>query len=225
MKRQALSLATILLLTATASAADLGWNAGTSPVYSPTPASGWSGFYAGISGGYGWGTLTREPAGGGAETLNNTGGWDLGGQVGYNMDMGGFVIGAEADLQWSTIGYNEDIPGVGSFKAGVDFFGTVRGRAGMSFGSVMPYVTGGLAAARGTASLTDPGNVVTSQSATHTGWTVGGGLEAKATENVTFKAEYLYVDLGTQTYNGLPVGNLDITQRFSVVRAGVNYKF
>ena len=225
MKRQALSLAALLLLTVTASAADLGWNAGTNPVYSPTPVSGWSGFYAGVSGGYGWGTLTREPAGGGAETTNNSSGWDLGGQAGYNMDMGGFVIGAEADLQWSSIGYNEDIPGIGSFKAGVDFFGTIRGRAGMSFGSVMPYVTGGFAAGRGTASLTDPGNVVTSQTATHMGWTVGGGLEAKATDNITFKAEYLYVDLGTQTYNGLPVGDLDVTQRFSVIRAGVNYKF
>lgn len=225
MKRQALSLAALLLLTATASAADLGWNAGTSTIYSPTPVSGWSGFYAGINGGYGWGTQTREPAAGGAETLNNTSGWALGGQAGYNMDLGGFVIGAEADLQWSSIGYSEDVPGIGSFKSGIDLFGTVRGRAGMAFGAVMPYVTGGFAAGRGTASLTDPGNVVTSQSATHTGWTVGGGLEAKATENVTFKAEYLYVDLGTQTYNGLPVGNLDITQRFSVIRAGINYKF
>ena len=225
MKRQAISLAALLLLTTAAHAADLGWNSGTSPVYSPTPASGWSGFYAGINAGFGWGTLSRQPAGGGVTTQNNSGGGQLGAQAGYNMDMGGFVIGAEADLQWSAIGYNEDVPGVGSFKAGVDVFGTVRGRAGMSFGSVMPYVTGGFAAGRGTASLTDPGNVVTSQSATHVGWTVGAGLEAKATDNISLKAEYLYVDLGTQTYNGLPVGNLDITQRFSVVRAGVNYKF
>lgn len=225
MKRQAISLATFLLLSATAHAADLGWNSGTSPVYSPTPASGWSGFYAGINGGYGWGTLTREPAGGGAETQNNSGGWNLGGQAGYNMDFGGFVLGAEADLQWSGIGYDEEIPGTGTFKAGMDYYGTVRGRAGMSFGTVMPYITAGFAAGRGSASLTDGGNVVTSQSATHTGWTVGGGLEAKATDNITFKAEYLYVDLGTQTYNGLPVGDLDVTQRFSVVRAGVNYKF
>jgi outer membrane immunogenic protein len=227
MKRQALSLTALLLLSAPAGAADLGWNAGASPIYSPTAAADWSGFYAGVSGGYGWGTLTREPAGGGAETQNNTSGWALGGQAGYNLDLGGFVIGTEADLQWSSIGYTEDIAGIGSFKAGIDFFGTIRGRAGMSFGSVMPYVTGGFAAGRGTASLTDPGNVVTSQSATHMGWTVGGGLEAKATENITFKAEYLYVDLGTQPYSGLPaaVGNLDVTQRFSVIRGGLNYKF
>ncbi|HEY0032717.1 MAG TPA: outer membrane protein [Devosia sp.] len=225
MKRIGIMLSATLLLSSAVNAADLNWNSGPSTIYSPTPATGWSGFYAGINGGYGWGTLTREPAGGGPQVETNTDGFQLGGQAGYNMDMGAFVLGAEADLQWSNIGYSEDIPGVGSFESSIDFFGTIRGRAGMSFGAVMPYITGGFAAGRGSASVTDPANVVTSQSANHIGWTVGGGLEAKATENITFKAEYLYVNLGTQTYNGLPTGNADVTQNFSVVRAGLNYKF
>ena len=225
MKRIGIMLSATLLLSSAVYAADLNWNSGPSTIYSPTPATGWSGFYAGINGGYGWGTLTREPAGGGPQVETNTDGFQLGGQAGYNMDMGAFVLGTEADLQWSNIGYSEDIPGVGSFESSIDFFGTIRGRAGMSFGAVMPYITGGFAAGRGSASVTDPANVVTSQSANHIGWTVGGGLEAKATENITFKAEYLYVNLGTQTYNGLPTGNADVTQNFSVVRAGLNYKF
>lgn len=225
MKRLGILLSLTLLATTAANAADLGWNSGTSPLYSPTPASGWSGFYAGVNGGYGFGSATRQPAGGGAQTTSNTGGWQLGGQAGYNFDAGGFVVGTEADLQWSNIGYSEDIAGVGSFTAGVDFYGTIRGRAGMSFGEVMPYVTGGFAAGRGSASVTNGGGVVTSQSATHTGWTLGAGLEAQATSNITIKAEYLYVDLGSQTYNGLPLGNIDVSQRFGVVRAGINYKF
>lgn len=227
MKRLGIMLSAILLLTSTAQAADLGWNSGSSAIYSPTPASGWSGFYAGVNAGYAWGTLTRQPAGGGAQTQNNTSGGQFGAQAGYNMDMGGFVLGGEADLQWANVGHTEDLPGVGSFKAGIDFYGTLRGRAGMSFGQVMPFVTAGFAAGRGSASLTNPGGVTTSQSATHMGWTVGAGLEARATENISIKAEYLYVDLGTQTYNGLPagVGNIDATRRFSVVRAGLNYKF
>lgn len=227
MKRLGIMLSTILLLSTAGQAADLGWNSGASPIYSPAPASGWSGFYAGINGGYGWGTLTREPAGGGPQTVNNTGGWNLGGQAGYNVDMGGFILGAEADLQWSSVGYTEDIPGIGSFKAGIDFYGTLRGRAGMAFGQVMPYVTGGFAAGRGTASVTNGVGVTTSQSATHMGWTAGVGLEAQATQNISIKTEYLYVDLGTQTYAGplAGLGGIDATQRFSVVRAGINYKF
>lgn len=226
MKRLGIMLSAILSLATASQAADLGWNSGASPIYSPTPATGWSGFYAGVSGGYGFGSATVTPPPG-AQSTNNTGGWNLGGQAGYNMDMGGFILGGEADLQWSNVGYTEDIPGIGSFKSGIDFYGTLRGRAGMAFGQVMPYVTAGVAAGRGTASLTNPVGVTTSQSATHMGWTAGVGLEAQATSNISIKAEYLYVDLGTQSYNGLPaaIGNIDATQRFSVVRAGLNYKF
>ncbi|MET3928039.1 outer membrane protein [Devosia sp. 2618] len=226
MKRFGIMLSAILLASTGAQAADLGWNSGASPIYSPTSAANWSGFYAGVNAGYGWGTLTREPSAGGPKHENNSGGFSLGGQVGYNLDLGGFVLGTEADLQWANIGYSEDIANVGSFKSGIDFYGTIRGRAGFAFGQVMPYVTGGFAAGRGTSSVTS-GNVTTSESANHMGWTVGAGLEAQATENISFKAEYLYVDLGTQTYAG-PLGGLngiDATHRFSVVRAGLNYKF
>lgn len=226
MKLFGIMLSVPLLLSAVAAnAADLSWNGGGNTMYSPAPATGWGGFYAGINAGYGWGTLTREPAGGGVEVENNSDGFQFGGQAGYNVDMGGFILGAEADLNWSNIGYTEEIPGIGSFESGIDYYGTIRGRAGMAFGAVMPFVTAGFAAGRGSASITDPANVVTSQSANHVGWTLGGGLEAQATENISFKAEYLYMNLGTQAYNGLPTGNTDVTQNFSVIRAGINYKF
>ncbi|CDP53858.1 MAG: porin family protein [Devosia nanyangense] len=226
MKHTGILLSALFLLPATAQAADLAWNGGNSAptIYSASPVSDWSGFYAGINGGYSWGTTINNPALAGGNVNNNSGGWSLGGQAGYNIDMGGFVLGGEADLHWANIGYSEN-PAAGKFEAKVDAFGSVRARAGVPFGQVLPYVTAGLAAGHGTASITDAANVTTSQSATHFGWTVGLGLEAKATDNISVKAEYLYVDLGTQSYNGLPVGNRDITQRFSVVRAGLNYKF
>ena len=131
MKRQALLLSALLLLPASAQAADLGWNAGASPIYSPAPASGWTGFYAGVNAGYGFGTLIREPSAGGPETENDTGGFNFGGQAGYNMDMGGFVLGGEADLNWANIGYSQANPGGGTFTAKTDFYGTLRGRAGI----------------------------------------------------------------------------------------------
>jgi outer membrane immunogenic protein len=226
MKRIGIMLsATLLLSGAAAHAADLNWNSSPGNIYSATPASDWSGFYAGVNAGYGWGSTTSELTVGGPEIENNSDGFQFGGQVGYNMDMGGLVVGAEADLQWASIGYSEDIAGGSVSESNIDVYGTIRGRAGMSFGAVMPYVTGGFAAGRGTTSITDPRNVVTSQSANHVGWTVGAGLEAKATDNISVKAEYLYTNLGTQTYSGLPGGDTDVTQNFSVVRAGLNYKF
>lgn len=222
MRSSATALLALVLVSAPAQAADLGWGDNTSPIYSPTSAAQWTGFYAGVSGGYGWGTTVNSPALAGGVTDNNAGGWSLGGQAGYNVDMGGFVLGGEADLQWSSIGYREPIAG-GNFEARTDLFGTLRARAGVPVGQVMPYATAGLAYGRGTAQETT--GVVTSQSASHFGWAAGLGLEAQATANLSLKAEYLYVDLGTQSYNGLPVGNRDISQRFSVVRAGINYKF
>jgi outer membrane immunogenic protein len=227
MRTLILALTSAALLTGTAHAADLGWIGSTSPVnsmYSGTSVFQWQGFYAGVNAGYGFGTLSQQPAGGGPVSDHDTGGWDIGGQVGYNVDMGGFVLGAEADLQWAPITYEQDLGAAGNLKAGLDGFGTVRGRAGLTFDRVMPYITGGVAYGRGTVSLTDDvTNVVTSQSNTHLGWTIGAGLEAAATDNITLKAEYLYVDLGTQAY--APGGGADVSQRFSVIRAGINYKF
>ena len=221
-----LALSSAALLTGTAHAADLGWSGSTSsPVnmYSPSSAFQWDGFYAGVNAGYGFGTLGRQAVGGGALVENNTGGWSLGAQAGYNVDMGGFVLGGEADLQWSNVNYETPV-GASTLKASIDGFGTVRARAGLAFDRVMPYVTAGVAFGRGTVSDTT-GNVVTSQSNTHVGWTIGAGLEAAATDNITIKAELLYVDLGTQLYTTLPGGSTDVTQRFGVIRAGVNYKF
>jgi outer membrane immunogenic protein len=218
------TLLALLVASAPAHAADLNWGGNTSPVYSPTSAMQWNGFYAGVSGGYGWGTTIVSPALPGGATDNNSGGWDLGAQAGYNMDMGGFVLGGEADLQWSNIGYSHTLPGGDVIEAKTDFFGTLRGRAGVPIGQVMPYGTLGVAYGRGSATQ-DDGVTTTTTTANHFGWTAGLGLEAQATANLTVKAEYLYVDLGSQDYNGLGVGARDITQRFSVVRAGVNYKF
>ncbi len=224
MLRSGIALLVAVCLTTTAQAADLGWNSGASSsnVFSPVSATQWTGFYAGVSGGYGWGTTTTSPANPGGTVDNNSNGWLVGAQAGYNMDMGGFVLGGEADLQWANIGYSEPIAG-GTFTAKTDFFGTLRARAGVPIGQVMPYGTVGVAYGRGSA--TEDLLASTTQVANHFGWTAGVGLEAQATDNLSIKAEYLYVDLGSQPYNSLGVGNIDVGQRFSVTRAGVNYKF
>jgi outer membrane immunogenic protein len=225
MNRSGIALLALVAFTASASAADL-WTNNTSPVSSLTSgvsAANWTGFYAGVSGGYGWGTTTNSPALAGGQVNNNSNGWTLGGTAGYNMDMGGFVLGGEADLQWANIGYSETVA-AGEFTAKTDMFGTLRARAGIPIGQVMPYATLGVAYGRGTASI-ESGGATTSQSANHFGWTAGVGLEAQATANLSLKAEYLYVDLGSQPYNNIGLGSRDVGQRFSVIRAGVNYKF
>jgi outer membrane immunogenic protein len=131
----------------------------------------------------------------------------------------------------------------------IDWFGTVRGRFGYAAGPVLVYATGGLAYGE----VTRSGNVVGqttfigtlntfsgsySASTTKTGWTVGGGVEGQLTQNWSVKAEYLYIDLGSETdsfstfyTSGFPatgqagVRTLTADFRENIFRVGLNYKW
>ncbi|WP_027545036.1 outer membrane protein [Bradyrhizobium sp. WSM2254] len=80
------------------------------PPVAVDPGYNWSGFYAGINVGYGWGrsatTADFIDSGGGAPLSSSAGTFDLngvtgGGQIGYNWQRGMFVAGFEADFQGS----------------------------------------------------------------------------------------------------------------------------
>ena len=71
-----------------------------------------------------------------------------------------------------------------------------------------------------------------SHSTTKTGWTVGGGIEARLSGNWTGKIEYLYMDLGTVSGTvTLPHAGRDPAHNWSsditdnILRVGLNYKF
>ncbi len=63
-------------------------------------------------------------------------------------------------------------------------------------------------------------------SETRVGFTVGTGLEWAVAGNWSAKAEYNYLDFGRSSVNfdGTAV-SLDIDQRISVIKAGINYRF
>lgn len=79
-----------------ASAADLRRPVYKAPSYlSPAPIYNWTGFYIGAHGGYGWSNFSGDGTfGPGSATAK---GFLGGGQLGYNYQIGQFVIGAEAD--------------------------------------------------------------------------------------------------------------------------------
>jgi outer membrane immunogenic protein len=64
-----------------------------------------------------------------------------------------------------------------------------------------------------------------SDSQTHTGYTIGGGLEYLFTPNWSAKGEYMYTNLGGKTYNLggdlFDSGTID----FHTIKVGVNYHF
>src|SRR5665213_4299792 len=88
----------------TAQAADME-RAHPVPYYKASEAPfSWTGFYAGINGGYGWGRSSwSDPTlGAGSGTFNTSGGL-LGGQLGYNWQTGPIVLGVETDADWTNI--------------------------------------------------------------------------------------------------------------------------
>lgn len=220
------SLAAVLTIAAAslpALAADLG-----RPAYKAAPAAAaynWSGFYAGIVGGYGW--LDHEG------TLEIDGGF-VGGTLGANWQAPGspLVFGVEADMSWADIGGSatETFAGVTtSLTSKADWYGTARLRGGVAFDSVLIYATGGIAWAHNDIAISATSGGVTataSSDKTHVGWTVGGGAEIALGSNWTAKAEYLFIRLDEETYfANLVPGGVKFDGDFHAVRAGLNYRF
>jgi outer membrane immunogenic protein len=142
------------------------------PVPQP-PVYNWTGFYAGLNGGFGGGRVTPanpvaavDPFYGYTSTDNQShrlSGAFAGGQAGYNYQFQNqFVLGVESDLQWSNIGassridtmyvYNtgSPVPSSGLDTASMNirqnWFGTTRLRLGYQFADrFLAYVTGGIA--------------------------------------------------------------------------------
>jgi outer membrane immunogenic protein len=211
-------------VAATATAADLSRRPPPPP---PTraplvaPSYNWTGFYAGINGGYGWGNSKWD----GLPATSNVNGGMFGGQLGYNWQFGQFVYGVEGDGDWTDLRGTARVAncGVGFCRTRNDFLATARGRIGFAADRWLPYVTGGLAV--GNIRATVPGAAGIDE--TNAGWTVGGGLEFALAGNWTAKAEYLHVDLGNagcSTPCGLPAGN-NVGLTTNVVRGGINYRF
>jgi len=214
-----------------ASAADIA-----RPVYKAAPAApvmmyNWSGFYAGINGGYGWGEVSSNYFGGHAKQN----GWFAGGQIGYNWQGASpWVFGIEVDSAWSNLKDDVTVTDgilVANAFSELNYFGTARMRLGYAVDRVMWYATGGLAWGRNEigASVSLPAlglTAGTNSSKTHVGFAVGGGLEWALVDNWTAKVEYLYLDLGRENYfGGVAAGGFDADVTAHTVKLGLNYRF
>lgn len=224
MKAIAVALVLATALTSVSLAADLVIE---EPVAAPVlTGSDWDGFYVGVVGGYAWGderfeTLGLESIGGDA-----TGGL-LGLEAGYNWDLGGFVLGVETDLAWSNFATDEFTTAFYDVTFGVDWVGTTTVRAGAALDSVLVYAEGGLAYGGGSISGTVFGPPDTQYDTTDVaaGWTVGAGVEFALTENLTAKAEYNYIDLGTFTSEIPTGGDYEYDAELHVAKLGLNWQF
>jgi outer membrane immunogenic protein len=241
-----LATASSVAISSLASAADL---AVRPALKAPPPVLTWTGPYIGLNVGaarHDW-SFTNQGIGDTFWTSSKSG--FIGGvQAGYNWQSGTFVYGVEADFNWlglkktDTFGPPFTLSPV-NVKTEVNWLATFRGRIGLtSLNPTMVYFTGGLAVA-GVKNRWGVGytSVVAGQppanwdsdfvdNEVRFGWTAGLGVEHMISQNWSFKAEVLYVDLGTRTKNvSGPFAFGSYTSEFSnslvTARVGVNFKW
>jgi outer membrane immunogenic protein len=190
------------------------------PVVAPPVIYNWTGIYIGINGGYGWARGSTD-VGGVTFTGDRLSGPLAGGQIGFNYQLGMFVLGAEFDGQWANIKKTYTVA-PDSLTIKVNSFFTGRARAGVAFDNFLLYVTGGGMYGTSKAEATI-GGVSGSSSSGRFGWTVGGGAEA-GWGPWSVRAEYLYLRTADEssTFFGTT-----FTSRVDahVVRGALNYRW
>ena len=246
MRRLGIALLALTLPAGAAAAADLPTKA---PIYKApvvAPLYSWTGLYVGVNVGGSWGSQDGTLVVGGVaqDSTTHPDGVIGGGQIGYNWQFNQWVLGLEADFQGSSQKGDGSffIPGGGallvipptniSFSDRLEWFGTVRGRLGVTGWAGdrwLAYITGGWAFGHGTVSGTSSGAITTAISGSHdySGWTVGGGVEWAFYNNWSAKLEYLYIDFGDGPTTALTPTTSFVTGKMTdnIVRVGLNYKF
>jgi opacity protein-like surface antigen len=189
-----------------------------------------------------------------------------GGQIGFNWQAPGsnWVWGIETDASLANLdGTNTCFAFSGTFsslncRAHTDSFGTATGRVGWAFGPfdrALVYGKGGFAWAHSNEDmivnqsfpLIFPGRVVvvegdaSSTGFTSLGWTVGAGAEYALTPHWTVKAEYDFMDFGSDgvtpppnsillnppkfnTGRVLALPGTSVSQQIHTFTLGLNYK-
>jgi len=211
------SSAAIISATA-AMAADLPTHKAPPAYTAPytAPAYNWTGFYLGVNGGYGIGT---------SSAFGDPNGGLIGGTIGYNYQIGQFVIGAEGDWDFSDLNHSS-ANALANFRIRQDDIVTARARAGWALDRTLLFVTGGYAGVHEHGSYFDPvGGFGGSESHWRDGGVIGLGAEYALTNNITAKAEYLYLPLGSKAYFGGAPYAAASPSGDSLFRVGLNYKF
>ena len=245
------------MMSAPAGAADIARPVYKAPVVAPPPAFTWTGFYVGghVGGIRGRGSFgeARDVVFLGFVTVGGLPGiapivivpsrfatvggvsgsgtsFIGGGQVGYNWQVGSFLLGLEGDASWTRIraGVTQAVPDpflvqtlTGTYSTEVDWTASLRARVGVTFDRVLLYATGGAAFAGGQVNsaftLVTPitgiifpvpssGTTVASASFNDIGWTVGGGIEWAFADNWSLAGEYRHADYGS---HGVTLANTD----------------
>jgi outer membrane immunogenic protein len=170
--------------------------------------------------------------------------WLAGAHAGYNWQNGTAVYGFETDL--SAMHLVSSMNGILTFpppfsppsatstSASINWYGTLRGRFGVTNGPLLFYGTAGLAYGEiGLNSITSlfASSLFSSASSTRAGWVAGAGIEYMYRPNLIFTLSYQYVDLGTLNLASAMTNPAVLSQsasahaQFQTVMAGFSWRF
>lgn len=161
-----------------------------------TTTAGANAFSPGFCGGA---ALTGMASGG---CSGDDDGVDFSGRIGYDKQIGMFVIGGlaefgRADVRDSVSGFTTT-PASYTLTRSINQGGRVAVRGGLALDRTLLYATGGFSFAR-VKNRFDTTNVVNvfsdTGNSTATGFNIGGGIERLITRNLSLGLEYLYTDL------------------------------
>lgn len=190
----------------------------------------WSGFYTGVGAGVGFNSTSTKFVAAGT-SFDTSGGASAvaGGQFGYNIQLGRFVLGAEAAFVWGhpdgSTQCPATVPGSTQCSGRVSNVAFVTGRAGYAFdgqGNLLAYVKGGLANADlGTSSSGGSFDFDDRRN----GWALGGGAEWKIAPHLSLGVEYMHADFGNVKFNTTPYGAMTTHPTYDSVMARLNFIF
>jgi len=209
------------------------------------PNLDWTGFYAGMHSGYGFGSADwSHPTGyyeGDAKKSALHEGVLFGAQAGYNFQSGSYVFGVQGDIDWafldsySNVGGRSSAGQFGDFgRTRTDFLASLTGRVGYAFGPALLYGKAGLAYAHDKYSV--EGFPIATDTTEGTadenrfGWTAGLGVEYALGGGWSAMLEYDYYGFGNRRVSlspkpGADVGSFKVSRDDQLVKFGLNYRF
>ena len=200
------------------------------------PLYDWSGFYVGAHFGGAYTIEDATTAGVLAGPMTN--GFDsagaLGGfQLGYNWQlMPRWLVGIEGELSWTSVesktNFTDGLTALSVTSDHNSGYQTLAGRVGYVWGPLLTYAKAGGAWAHIEYLLTATGAVNGSADFTahRSGWMFGTGIEYQLSPRWSAKAEYSYLDFGTETIASnllVPGDTLAVNNQIHEVKAGFNY--
>jgi outer membrane immunogenic protein len=206
------------------------------PMLSPVPVYNWTGFYIGGNVGGAWGTLDATDVNTGATVSPNNSGFAGGGQIGYDYQIGPWVIGIRNLFDGTSISGGATISDPlfsGTINSSLHWFDALTARGGyLVQPNVLLYVQGGAAWTSWDINAINGAGVQVGEisGGNRTGWTIGGGVEWMFRPRWSTFLEYNYMGFGTRSATTTACGlgtcaNISAKSDLQTVLVGLNYKF